>query len=220
MGKRDSLIFGSNNSLGTETLVNEPISVMPATNKTTTVATQLNETKTTVKVTEVTMFRQKKYDSSLKGTRIFESKNTESKSREEKFIDRKRIESKTCQSRDLSLKAEETKDLSTKAIEIKAVEVRNTEVGEDAEFTTKLSRSMETKTCDTLRKDSKFSTEQSAMSSRLDSILNTSLPDLGRLIDFLKSSFNLKLCLNQPVTSVRHKRFIKLTSGLLKLFNS
>jgi len=171
-GKRDSLLSASESSLGSATVVAEPL-------HSSTVATQLNETKTTVKVTEVTMFRTKKYDSSSKATRIFESKNTESKTKEEKFVDSKMIESKTCESRDLSLTASERKNLVTKAVEVRALEVKKTEVGEDAEFTTKTCRSMETKTLDTVETASKLSVEKSSQ-NRLDSVLNRSLPDLGK----------------------------------------
>lgn len=194
-GKPDSLTKAeSNTSLGALTLVDEPMELeRPASSST--VAVQMSEVKTTTKVTEISMVKTKKYDSSAKGFKVFESKLTDSKTLEQKSLDHKVIESKAYESKGVELKATEITKLETKSIDIKASEVRNS-LFKDSEYTSNEARSMETNTIAGSEKSTKYSIESNL--GKLDSKLNTSLPDLGK--------FNVCYCMwktNQMLSFTR-----------------
>jgi len=177
-GKADTLTkAGSNTSLGAITLIDEPIEVEQPISST--VAVQINEVKTTTKVTEITMVKTKKYDSSAKGLKITESKVTDSKTIEQKSLDSKVIEAKKYESKGVELKATEVTKFETKSIDIKASEVKNS-LFKGNEFTSSEARSMETNTIVGSEKSTKYSIDQSL--GKLDSKLNSSLPDLGKFL--------------------------------------
>ena len=142
-----------------------------------TIATQLNETITKVKVTEMATFKKKKYDSSSKGVKTFESKTTESRSFEQKYLDQKVLESKKFESKAVELTAAETKNLETKSVQMNAAELKSFEL-KNNEYTTSESKNMETRLKNTTDISKKHSIEQSHENT-IDSKFNKSLPDLS-----------------------------------------
>lgn len=160
-----------------------------------TIATQLNETITKVKVTEMTMIKKKKYDSSTRGVKTFESKTTESRSFEQKYLDQKVLESKKFESKAVELTAAETKNLETKSVQMNASELKSFEL-KNNEYTTSESKNMETRLKNTADVSKKHSIEQSHDSS-LGSKFNKSLPDLsvdkGKFILMVFIGYNQQL---------------------------